>query len=90
MVRDGKTMAESLQKMDCLSNYVISVVRVGEESGKVSEVLLRSQKQQNSLIAEYMHTTKTYVSLLANVAVWGLGGTVVLICYLVFGMSEML
>ena len=90
MVRDGKTMAESLQKMDCLSNYVISTVRVGEEAGKVSEVLMRSQKQQNSLIAEYMHTTKTYVSLLANIAVWGLGGTVVLICYLVFNMSEML
>jgi type II secretory pathway component PulF len=90
MVRDGKTMAESLQRMDCLSNFVISTVRVGEESGKVSEVLMRSQKQQNSLIAEYTHTTKTYVSLLANIAVWGLGGTVVAICYLVFGMSEML
>ena len=89
MVREGKAMAESLQRMDCLSDYLISMVRVGEEAGKVSEVLMRSQKQQNSLIADYMHTTKTYVSLLANIAVWGLGGTVVAICYLVFGMSEM-
>ena len=90
MVRDGKPMAESLQKMDCLSNFVISTIRVGEESGKVSEVLLRFQKQQNSAIAEYLHQVRTTVSLLANIAVWGLGGTVVLICYLVFNMSEML
>jgi type II secretory pathway component PulF len=81
LVRDGKTMALSLEETGGLSDNLISMIKVGEESGKVTEVLYRAQEYQQSVIQTSVYVIKTYVSLLANVAVLGLGAMIVFISY---------
>ena len=81
LVKDGKTMAESLDETKSLSDYLISMLKVGEESGKVTETLYRSQEYQAGVIEGSLHQIKTYVSVFSNLAVLGLGATVVFMCY---------
>jgi len=80
-VRDGVTMAVSLENTEALSDYLVSMLKIGEESGKIAEILYRAQEQQSQIIEAAIHRMKTYVSLGTNLAALGLGGTVVFILY---------
>jgi len=80
-VRDGMTMAASLENTECLSDYLISMLEVGEESGKVVDVLYKAQDHQAEVIANSLQQLKSYVTTLSNIAVVGLCGTIILILY---------
>ena len=80
-VRDGSTMAMSLETTEALSDYLVSMLKIGEESGKVTEVLYKAQEQQSQVITSLVHQLKTYVSLATNLAALALGATVVFILY---------
>lgn len=82
-VRNGVSLAECLEETGCISEYLVSMLRVGEEAGKLTDVLKNAQQYQEGQIAASMDELKTVIGTLTNLTILALGGEVAILFYTV-------
>lgn len=74
--RGGDSFAEPLRKMGVFPNTLIQMIRVGEETGKLDEMLLKVAEIEERTMRTH---TRTLISLLAPALILVVGGLVGLI-----------
>ncbi|MBI2123424.1 MAG: type II secretion system F family protein [Armatimonadetes bacterium] len=75
-MRQGKSMAESLSRSPLIPPMVVQMIRVGEETGAMEEVL---SKIAQFYEREVDNTVKRFASIVEPVLIIGVGGVVAMV-----------
>ena len=81
-VQQGKTLAASLDQHNLFSPIVINMIAIGEESGKLADMLTRVAKQYDEKVDVFISRLSTIIEPIVMVIVGGVVGVLVVAMFL--------